>query len=221
MPAIDHTNKKIVFKIVYCGTALGGKTSNLRFLHSQLDPNNRTDLISLSTCRERTLFFDFMALESGAIPGYRVHFNLYTVPGQVEYNATMLLVLKQADGIVFVADSQMDRQQENLKSLQTLEANLRTNGRSMDDIPMVLQYNKQDLPNLAPANYMDYLFNQRAVRCHSFPADAHQGINVVNTLNTICGLVLQRFQQKQNSPAPVPSVGTPAASPVAQTVQAG
>lgn len=202
MPAIQPDQKAISFKIVYCGTPLSGKTTNLRSIHSRLDPVGRGDLVALSTSRDRTLFFDFLALETAAIPGYKISFNLYTVPGQIVYNATMQLVLHQADGVVFVADSQLDRQRDNLQAMQNLEANLRLNGRSIDSIPLVLQYNKRDLPNLAPVEYMEFLLNQRSQRCDSFPADAASGRNVLNTLNAISSQVLQRFQSQLQTDLP-------------------
>jgi signal recognition particle receptor subunit beta len=204
MPAIQPDQKTIAFKIVYCGTPLSGKTTNLRSIHSRLDPVGRGDLVALSTSRDRTLFFDFLALETAAIPGYKISFHLYTVPGQIVYNATMQLVLHQADGVVFVADSQLDRQRDNLQAMQNLEANLRLNGRSIDSIPLVLQYNKRDLPNLAPVEYMEFLLNQRAQRCQSFASDAASGRNVLTTLNAISTQVLQRFQDHlENEPTPI------------------
>jgi len=150
MPSINHDDHTVSFKIVYCGTPLSGKTSNLQQIHAKLDPNGCSDLVSLSTAQDRTLFFDFLAVEADALPGYKTTFHLYSVPGQVTYNATLQLVLRQADGVVFVADSQMDRQRDNLQSLQSLEANLRMNGSALERLPIVIQYNKRDLPNAAP-----------------------------------------------------------------------
>jgi len=216
MPAIQPDQKTISFKIVYCGTPLSGKTTNLRTIHSRLEPAGRGDLVALSTSRDRTLFFDFLALETAAIPGYKISFHLYTVPGQIVYNATMQLVLHQADGVVFVADSQLDRQRDNLQAMQNLEANLRLNGRSIDLIPLVLQYNKRDLPNLAPVEYMEFLLNQRGQRCQSFPADASTGRNVLTTLNAISSQVLQRFQSQLPS---APSSGEPSRIQRAETPQ--
>ncbi len=202
MPAVQPDRKTVSFKIVYCGTPLSGKTTNLRCVHSRLEPSGRGDLVALSTNRDRTLFFDFLALETAAIPGWRISFHLYTVPGQIVYNATMQLVLHQADGVVFVADSQLDRQRDNLQAMQNLEANLRLNGRSIDSIPLVLQYNKRDLQNLAPVEYMEFLLNNRAQRCPSFAADALSGRNVLATLNAISSAVLQRYQTRVAEPAP-------------------
>lgn len=196
MPTISHKDRTIGFKIVYCGTPLSGKTSNLRYIHSRLDPSERSDLVALSTARDRTLFFDFLSVETDAIPGYKTSFHLYTVPGQIIYNATMQLVLRQADGVVFVADSQIDRQRDNLQAFQNLEANLRLNGGSIDEMPLVLQYNKRDLPNLAPVEYMEFLLNQRARRCLSYTSDTQTGTHVLATLNAVSMTVLQRFQER-------------------------
>lgn len=195
MPAIDNKTRTLRFKIVYCGTPLSGKTTNLRQIHSRLDPQGRSDLVSLSTSQDRTLFFDFLAVESQAIPGWNTSFHLYTVPGQVTYNATLQLVLRQADGVVFVADSQMDRQRDNMHAFQALEANLRLNGSGIERLPLVLQYNKRDLPNTAPVEYLEYLLNNRPVPHLSFEADAKGGRNVLATLNAITQAVVARFQQ--------------------------
>jgi len=203
MPAIQHDEKKVLFKIVYCGTPLSGKTTNLQQIHAKLDPSGRSDLVSLSTANDRTLFFDFLSIESAAIPGYRTSFHLYTVPGQVTYNATLQLVLRQADGVVFVADSQMDRQRDNIQAFQSLEANLRLNGTSLERIPLVLQYNKRELANAAPVEYLEFLLNNRPVPHLSFEADARSGRNVLATLNAVSQAVLAQFQARQNSLQPV------------------
>ena len=196
MATIRKEDKVLCFKIVYCGTALSGKTTNLKHIHSRLDPSGRGDLVSLSTSADRTLFFDFLSIETAALPGYRTLFQLYTVPGQITYNATLQLVLKQADGVVFVADSQMDRQRDNLQSWQNLEANLRLNGSSIDRLPVVLQYNKRDVPNAAPVEYLEFLLNNRSTRHISFEAEAAKGRNVLACLNAISQTVLGQFQER-------------------------
>lgn len=196
MATLRRDNKVLCFKIVYCGTALSGKTTNLKHVHSRLDPSGRGELVSLSTSADRTLFFDFLSVETSSMPGYRTLFQLYTVPGQITYNATLQLVLKQADGVVFVADSQMDRQRDNLESWQNLEANLRLNGSSIDRLPVVLQYNKRDLPNAAPVEYMEFLLNNRPQRLVSYEAEAARGRNVLATLNAISQTVLTRFHER-------------------------
>ena len=196
MPSINHDDRTVSFKIVYCGTPLCGKTSNIQQVHAKLDPSGCSDLVSLSTAQDRTLFFDFLSVEADAVPGYKTTFHHYTVPGQVTYNATLQLVLRQADGVVFVADSQMDRQRDNLQAYQSLEANLRLNDSSIDQLPIVLQYNKRDLPNAAPVEYLEYLFNSRPSPFLSFEADARNGRNVLATLNAISQAVLQQFRSK-------------------------
>lgn len=202
MPTIRHDERSVSFKIVYCGTPLCGKTTNIAQLHAKLDPNSRSDLISLSTEADRTLFFDFLSVETPAIPGYRTTFHLYTVPGQITYNATLQLVLREADGIVFVADSQMDRQRANIQAFQNLEANLRLNGSSLDQLPVVLQYNKRDVPNSAPVEYLEFLLNNRPRRFISFEAEAKKGRNVVATLNAVSQAVLMNFRNQMMAPQP-------------------
>lgn len=196
MATLRKEDRILCFKIVYCGTALSGKTTNLKHIHSRLDPSGRGELVSLSTSSDRTLFFDFLSVETAALPGYRTLFQLYTVPGQITYNATLQLVLKQADGVVFVADSQMDRQRDNLQSWQNLEANLRLNGSSIDRLPVVLQYNKRDVPNAAPVEYLEFLLNNRGTRHISFEAEAARGRNVLASLNAVSQAVLTQFHDR-------------------------
>lgn len=218
MPSIHHEDRTVSFKIVYCGTPLCGKTTNIQQIHAKLDPRGRSDLVSLSTAQDRTLFFDFLSVEADAIPGYKTTFHLYTVPGQVTYNATLQLVLRQADAVVFVIDSQMDRQRDNLQAFQSLEANLRLNDSSVDRLPIVLQYNKRDLPNAAPVEYLEYLFNNRPVPLLSFEADARGGRNVLATLNAVSHAVLHQFRLAHapaspttaSRPSSVVSAGMPA-----------
>ena len=195
MAAIHRAERTVSFKIVYCGSPLCGKTTNVQYVHSCLQPSTRGDLISLSTTADRTLFFDFLAVESAAVHGYKTRFHLYTVPGQVTYKASFQMVLKQADGIIFVADSKVDRQRENLDAFAALEANLRLNGQSIDRIPTVLQYNKRDMPNVASVEYMEYLLNNRPNRFLSFEASATRGVNVLTTLNAVSQNVLHRFSK--------------------------
>ena len=193
MAAINKTERTVTFKIVYCGTPLSGKTTNLQYIHSCLDPTTRGDLVSLATSADRTLFFDFLAVDAAVVQGYRTRFQIYTVPGQITYNATCQLVLKQADGVVFVADSLLDRQRENMQAFGNLEANLRLNGQSLQRMPLVLQYNKRDLTNCAPLDYMEYLLNNGSQRFYSYEASATRGANVLSTLNAVSHMVLQRF----------------------------
>lgn len=195
MAIINQASKELQVKIVYYGTALGGKTTNLVQVHDhvQTAQGGKGKLVSLATSSDRTLFFDFLPIEAMAIKGFKTKFQLYTVPGQVIYNTTRQLVLRGVDGIVFVADSQYEKMEENLKSFQNLEENLRALNLNLDDIPYVLQYNKRDLPNVAPVEYMDFLLNNREQQVPSFPGSSHKCEGVFETLNMIVRLLLHKF----------------------------
>lgn len=193
MAIINQANKEIQVKIVYYGPAQCGKTTNLEKVHSDVetaDPNDKGKMVSLATSSDRTLFFDFLPIEAMSIKGFKTKFQLYTVPGQVIYNTTRQLVLRGVDGIVFVADSQYDKMEENVESFANLEENLKT---LKMDIPYVLQYNKRDLPNVAPVEYMEYLMNNRDIRVPSFTAAAYKSEGVFETLNMITKMLLQKF----------------------------
>src|SRR5216117_3597287 len=164
MSIINYASREIQFKIVYYGPALCGKTTNLGYIHERINPENRGDLVSLATAADRTLFFDFLPLNAVVIRGFKTKFQLYTVPGQVIYNATRQLVLRSVDGLVFVADSQWDKMEENVESFKNLQENLARQGTSLDNIPYVLQYNKRDMPNPAPLHYLEFVLNNRRVR---------------------------------------------------------
>ena len=196
MSFINHAAKELNCKIVYYGPGMGGKTTNLQYIYNQTHPQNRGKMVSLTGETERTLFFDFLPLSIGEIRGFNTRFHLYTVPGQHFYDASRKLVLKGVDGVVFVADSQMDRQRANIQAFQNLEANLRLNGSSLDELPVVLQYNKRDVPNAAPVEYLEFLLNNRQRRFLSFEAEAKGGRNVVATLNAISQGVLARFRHQ-------------------------
>jgi signal recognition particle receptor subunit beta len=150
-------------------------------------------LVSLATSSDRTLFFDFLPIEAMSIKGFKTKFQLYTVPGQVIYNTTRQLVLRGVDGIVFVADSQYDKMAENAESFANLEENLKASKLSLNDIPYVLQYNKRDLPNVAPVEYMDFVLNNREVQVPSFSASATKCEGVFDTLNMITRLLLNKY----------------------------
>lgn len=202
MAVVNHETKEVTFKIVYCGTPVGGKTTNLSYIHSRIEADQRGDLVSLATSTDRTLFFDFLPINTVVINGYATRFMLYTIPGQVCYNATRQLVLKGVDGIVFVSDSSSERMEENLASLQTLRKNLTFNGLSLDQLPLVFQYNKRDLPDAAPVAYLEYLMNNTEPRRLSFEAAANTGYNVFATLNAVAEQVLQKFHQATAPQAP-------------------
>ncbi len=209
MAMINYATKEIQFKIVYYGPALCGKTTNLQYIHGQSEPERKGELVSLATASDRTLFFDFLPLNAMAIEGFRTKFQLYTVPGQVIYNATRKLVLRSVDGIVFVADSQWDKMAENVESFQNLQDNLNQYGIALDDVPYVLQYNKRDLERIAPVHYLEYLLNNRKVRVPSYESVATEGDGVFKTLNTIARLLLHKFileHERQKANAGVPLV---------------
>jgi signal recognition particle receptor subunit beta len=190
---VNFTTREITCKIVYYGPGRSGKTTNLHYIYSRVPESRRGRMVSLATQTDRTLFFDFLPINLGEISGFATRFQLYTVPGQVYYNATRRLVLQGADGVVFVADSQARQLDENVESLQNLHSNLLELGVDIRTLPLVLQYNKQDLPReliLAPADLDDAL-NFRGVP--SFAADALHGRGVFETLKGISELVLRKL----------------------------
>jgi small GTP-binding protein len=195
MPLVNFTSREITCKIVYYGPGRSGKTSNLQYIYAQVPEDRKGRMVSLATQTDRTLFFDFLPIDLGSISGFTTRFQLYTVPGQVYYNATRKLVLQGADGVVFVADSQVRQLDENVESLQNLQANVLEHGIDVRTLPMVLQYNKQDLPSeliLAPAE-LDEALNFRELP--AFPADALHGAGVFETLKAISGSVLRRLSE--------------------------
>ena len=194
MAIINQSTKELQVKIVYYGPAMGGKTTNLVKVHENIQTaKEKGKLVSLATSSDRTLFFDFLPIEAMAIKGFKTKFQLYTVPGQVIYNTTRQLVLRGVDGIVFVSDSQYEKMQENIESFSNLEDNLRTLKMNLADIPYVLQYNKRDLPNVAPVEYMEFLLNNRDVQVPSFTAVASSCEGVFESLNMITRLLLHKF----------------------------
>jgi len=194
MAIINQATKELQVKIVYYGPAMGGKTTNLVKVHENIQTaQEKGKLVSLATSSDRTLFFDFLPIEAVAIKGFKTKFQLYTVPGQVIYNTTRQLVLRGVDGIVFVSDSQYEKMQENIESFSNLEDNLRTLKMNLADIPYVLQYNKRDLPNVAPVEYMEFLLNNRDVQVPSFTAVASGCEGVFESLNMITRLLLHKF----------------------------
>lgn len=197
MSFINYATREIQLKIVYYGPGLGGKTTNLQVIHRMIRDDSKGALTSLATTQDRTLFFDFMPLVAEAVKGFKTRFQLYTVPGQVVYDMTRRLVLRGADGVVFVADSQWEKMAENVESFQNLEDNLRLQGESRETIPYALQYNKRDLPNCAPVNYLEYMLNNQAEHQPCFSAVAKDGKGVFETLNMITRLVLNRFIKMQ------------------------
>jgi len=195
MASINYALKEISCKIVYYGPGMGGKTTNLQFIHQHTSGERRGDLVSLATPGERTLFFDFLPLEAPSLHGFETKFQVYTVPGQVMYNSTRKLVLRAVDGIIFVADSQWEKMRENVESFRNMEENLASYSHSLETIPYVMQYNKRDLDNAAPVRFMQYVLNPLQVP--HFDAMAIDGRGVFESLNAVCKLVLANLRAKQ------------------------
>lgn len=193
MALVNHTTREINAKIVYYGPGLCGKTTNIHRIYHRISPEMRGKLISLSTETDRTLFFDFLPVELGSVMNYRVRFHLYTVPGQVFYNATRKLVLKGADGVIFVADSQRAMLDANLESMANLRENFSEQGINLSDFPMVIQYNKRDLPEVLSLDELNAALNPRAVP--SFEAVATTGQGVLKTFTAMSKLVLSDMQK--------------------------
>ncbi len=188
MSFINYSSREINCKIVYYGPGLCGKTTNLQHIYTKTNPDLKGKMISLATETERTLFFDFLPLALGSIRGFKTRFHLYTVPGQVFYDASRKLILKGVDGVVFVADSQIERMEANLESMDNLRINLREQGYELEKIPFVIQYNKRDLPNAAPLDEMRKLLNTLSVP--DFEAKAQSGEGVFETLKAVAKGVL-------------------------------
>jgi hypothetical protein len=189
MAFINYSAREINCKIVYYGPGLCGKTTNLKYIYEKTAPDAKGKMISLATETERTLFFDFLPLALGEIRGFRTRFHLYTVPGQVFYDASRKLILKGVDGVVFVADSQEERFEANLESLDNMRANLREQGHELDRIPWVLQYNKRDLPSAVPLQELQQALNPSG-QIAEFEASAATGKGVFETLKALAKLVL-------------------------------
>jgi signal recognition particle receptor subunit beta len=199
MAFINYSSREIQLKIVYYGAALCGKTTNLVTLHKQITHAQKGELVSLATDADRTLFFDFLSLNTKTLPGFTTRFQLYTVPGQAIYNTTRQLVLKGVDGIVFVVDSHWDKMAENVESFNNLQENLVENHLSLAQIPYVIQYNKRDIPNAAPLNYLEYTFNNRANRVIAYEAVAATGLGVLETLNAVSRMLLAKYSKTPNA----------------------
>lgn len=201
MPIVDHATKLITCKLVYCGPGRSGKTTNLTHLHKTLPEEQAGELTSLATQRDRTLFFDYMPVDLGTVGAYSVRFQLYTVPGQPYYKAIRQLVLQGADGVVFVADSQRHRWDDNMESLQDMHAALAEHGIDARSLPMVMQYNKQDLPDslIASVAELSAALNFRGVA--EYAADATSGVGVFDTLRCLGRGILHRLGAEDATPA--------------------
>ena len=191
MSLINYATQEISCKVVYYGPGLGGKTTNIRYVYNRLRPESKGKLISLATEMDRTLFFDFLPLDLGSIKGFRVRFHLYTVPGQVYYDASRKLILRGVDGIVFVADSSINRFDANVESMYNMHENLALHGLSLPDVPFAVQYNKRDLPDIIALDDLQEELNPS--RYPSFEGVATRGVGVFDTLKCVSKLVLRKL----------------------------
>jgi signal recognition particle receptor subunit beta len=193
MSFINYSSREINCKIVYYGPGLCGKTTNLQYIYAKTNPEAKGKMISLATETERTLFFDFLPLSLGEIRGFKTRFHLYTVPGQVFYDASRKLILKGVDGVVFVADSNVGRMEANIEALDNLRINLQEQGYNLDKIPYVVQYNKRDVPDAAPVDELRKLLNPTNVP--DFEAVGTTGVGVFDTLKAVAKLVLTELKR--------------------------
>jgi signal recognition particle receptor subunit beta len=190
MTFINYASREINCKIVYYGPGLCGKTTNLQWIYDKTNPQAKGKLISLATETDRTLFFDFLPLELGTVRGFKTRFHLYTVPGQVFYDASRKLILKGVDGVIFVADSQVERMDANVEAIENLKINLKSQGYDLQTIPYILQINKRDLPNVESAEEMKRLLQQKNPPEPVVEAVASKGTGVFETLKGVAKLVL-------------------------------
>ena len=193
MTFINYASREINCKIVYYGPGLCGKTTNIQWIYEQANPDKKGKLVSLATETDRTLFFDFLPLDMGTVKGFKVRFHLYTVPGQVFYDASRKLILRGCDGIIFVADSQKARMEANIESIANLATNLKENGFDIRSIPYVLQLNKRDMPSAAPVAEMERLLRFRGEPM--IEAVANQGTGVIETLKAAARQILMELQR--------------------------
>jgi mutual gliding-motility protein MglA len=191
MALINVAAREIHCKIVYYGPGMCGKTTNLQYIHGQVPRDAKGDLLSIATETERTLFFDFLPLDLGKVRGFQTRFHLYTVPGQVLYERTRVAVLNGADGVVFTADSQRDKLEENINSLKELARNVTKQNKKFNEYPIVLQYNKRDLPNALPTAVLDKYLNP--LNWQRYEAVASTGVGVFDTLKAISKLVISKL----------------------------
>jgi signal recognition particle receptor subunit beta len=193
MTFINFASREINCKIVYYGPGLCGKTTNIQWIHNQANPEKRGKLVSLATETDRTLFFDFLPLDMGTIRGFKVRFHLYTVPGQVFYDASRKLILRGCDGVIFVADSQKARMEANIEAIANLATNLKENGFDIRTIPYVLQLNKRDMPSAVAADEMERLLRFRGEPM--LEAVANEGTGVIETLKACARQILVELQK--------------------------
>ncbi len=192
MPTTNYAGREVSCKIIYCGPGLGGKTTNIEYVHARVDPRSRGELISLTTKRGSTLLFDFLALDVGVLGGLRTRFHLYTVPGQAYFERRRRLLLRGVDGVVFVADSRIDRDEANAEAMQSLHETLGARGRDFSRLPFVIQYNKRDLPGILPVEELRARLNPAGVP--DFESVATEGEGVFETLAAVSRLVVKSLR---------------------------
>ena len=192
MPVTNYAGREVNCKILYCGPGQGGKTTNLEYVHSRVDPGNRGELISLATKQGSTLLFDFLALDLGDVQGLRTRFHLYTVPGQAYFESRRRILLEGVDGVIFVADSQVDRDEANAEAMQSLYDTLEARGYDFSRLPFVIQYNKRDLPGIAPVEELRARLNP--ARVPDFESVATEGKGVFETLAAVSRLVVKSLR---------------------------
>lgn len=218
MAVINYSKKEISAKIVYYGPSLCGKTTNIQSIYASIKPEQKGKLVSLATEADRTLFFDFLPIEIANIRGFKTRLHFYTVPGQVYYNSTRRAVLTGVDGLVFVADSQRDKMEENIESLANLEENLNYYGKSLKTLPLVIQYNKRDLPDAMPVAEMEQILNQDGYP--SFEAVAPTGEGVLQTLTKITKMVLKHIEMGTSGKPQRKTEASPGKLAIEQTAHA-
>ena len=196
MSTINFANREINCKIVYYGPGVAGKTTNLKYIYTQVPDTVKGEMVSLATEDERTLFFDFLPIDLGTVQGFKTRFHLYTVPGQVFYNASRKLILRGVDGIIFVADSASNRLRANAESMRNLRENLDEYNLNLEEIPMVIQFNKRDLPDAVPTEMLKSILDPQA-RFPSFDAAASSGVGVFETLRAVSKMVLERLAKSR------------------------
>jgi len=192
MPMTNYAGREVNCKILYCGPGQGGKTTNIEYVHSRVDPGNRGELISLATKQGSTLLFDFLALDLGDVQGLRTRFHLYTVPGQAYFESRRRILLEGVDGVIFVADSQIDRDEANAEAMQSLYETLEARGCDVSRLPFVIQYNKRDLPGIVPVEQLRARLNPAGVP--DFESVATEGKGVFETLAAVSRLVVQSLR---------------------------
>lgn len=190
MANFNYAKKELNLKIVYYGTSLGGKTTNLRSIYARMEGDRKGQMMSLATDLDQTIFFDFLPVDVGELKGWKLRYHLYTVPGQVYYNASRRLVLRNVDGLVFVVDSQKERLEENLESMYNLKDNLKVYNLSLNLVPMIIQYNKRDLPNIMPLQELQTQLNDSEYQ--HFESVAIRGIGIFETLKAVCQAAIMK-----------------------------